>query len=176
MITIAISAVTAGGKTTTVNMLAKVLPNARTLHFDDYNFEGEVNDFYRWVLDGADYHVWNLEPLKEDILKIKTSGRCDYLILDYPFAYCHKTIKDYIDKAFFINTPLDVALARRILRDMKNATADEIRKDLDIYLKYARIAYVQMHKDIIPSVDYVIDGMLKTEEIVEEILKAVAFP
>lgn len=148
MITIAISAVTAGGKTTTVNMLAKVLPNARTLHFDDYNFEGEVNDFYRWVLDGA----------------------------DYPFAYCHKTIKDYIDKAFFINTPLDVALARRILRDMKNATADEIRKDLDIYLKYARIAYVQMHKDIIPSSDYVIDGMLRTEEIVEEILKAMALP
>lgn len=59
---------------------------------------------------------------------------------------------------------------------MKNATADEIRKDLDIYLKYARIAYVQMHKDIIPSSDYVIDGMLKTEEIVEEILKAVALP
>lgn len=171
---IAISAVTAGGKTTTVNELKKILPNAQSLHFDDYAFEGEVENFYQWVLDGADYHVWNLKPLEEDILKIKDSGKCDYLILDYPFAYCHNTIKDYIDKAFFIDTPLDVALARRILRDMKNATADEMRNDLELYLKYARIAFVQMHKDILPSSDYVIDGMLQTEAIVNEIIKAIS--
>ena len=59
----------------------------------------------------------------------------------------------------FIDTPLDVALARRILRDMKDATADEIRNDLKMYLKYARIAFVQMHKDILPSSDYVIEAI-----------------
>ena len=36
--------------------------------FDDYTFEGEVDNFYQWVLDGANYHVWNLKPLEEDIL------------------------------------------------------------------------------------------------------------
>ncbi len=121
------------------------------------------------MLDGANYQVWNLRPLEDDILRIKSAGKCDYLILDYPFAYCHDTIKPYIDAAFFIDTPLDIALARRILRDMRDASADEIRHDLEMYLKYMRIAFVQMQKDILPSSDYVIDGTLSAEEIVNEI-------
>ncbi len=170
MKTISVAAVTAGGKTTIVNELKKRLRNSQSLHFDNYTFEGEADNFFQWVLDGANYHVWNLTPLEEDILKIKSAGKCDYLILDYPFAYCHDTIKPYIDTAFFIDTPLDIALARRILRDMSNASADEIRDDLEVYLKYARIAFIQMQKDILPSSDYVIDGTLGVKEIVNEII------
>ncbi len=39
-------------------------------------------------------------------------------------------------------------MARRVLRDFKDATADDIRRDMEMYLKYARIAYMQMLKDI----------------------------
>ena len=167
---ISVTAVTAGGKTTIVNELKKRLPNSQSLHFDNYTFEGEVDNFFQWVLDGANYHVWNLTPLEDDILKIQSAEICDYLILDYPFAYCHDTIKPYIDTAFFIDTPLDIALARRILRDMSDAAADEIRNDLEVYLKYARIAFIQMQEDILPSSDYVIDGTLSIEEIVNQIV------
>lgn len=167
---ISVAAVTAGGKTTIVSELKKRLRNSQSLHFDNYTFEGEVDNFFQWVLDGANYHVWNLTPLENDILKIKSAGICDYLILEYPFAYCHNTIKPYIDTAFFIDTPLDIALARRILRDMNEASADEIRHDLEIYLKYARISFIQMQKDILPSSDYVVDGTLSIEEIVNEII------
>ncbi|MDE6132381.1 MAG: hypothetical protein K2G04_03260 [Oscillospiraceae bacterium] len=167
---IAVAAVTAGGKTTVVNELKKQLQNSQSLHFDDYTFDGEVDNFYQWVLDGANYNVWNLKPLEEDILKIKAAGIYDYLILDYPFAYCHDTIKPYIDTAFFIDTPLDISLARRILRDMSDATADDIRNDLEIYLKYARISYIQMQKDILPLSDYVIDGTHNVDEIANEII------
>jgi uridine kinase len=170
MKTIAIAAVTAGGKTTAVNGLINRLQNAQKLHFDDYSFEGEVENFNKWVLEGADYNVWNLKPLEDDIIKIKNSGKCDYLILDYPFAYCHKMIKKYIDIAVFIDTPLDIALARRILRDMETSTGNEIRNDLNDYLKYARIAYLQMLKDILPSSDYVIDGSLEVDIIVDELI------
>lgn len=168
---ISIAAVTAGGKTTVVNKLKEKLDNVCTLYFDDYTFEGEVDDFYQWVLDGADYNVWNLTPLEEDIIKIKDSGKYEYLILDYPFAYCNEQIKKYIDKAIFIDTPLDIALARRILRDMSKASGDEIRIDLEFYMKYARIAFVQMQKDVLPSSDYVVDGTLSVDELVEKILK-----
>jgi len=96
---IAIAAVTAGGKTTTVNEIKKQLSNVQTLHFDDYVFEGEVDNFYQWVLDGADYNIWNVEPLVKDILRVKNSGICDYLILDYPFAYYNEQIRKYIDVA-----------------------------------------------------------------------------
>lgn len=170
---IAIAAVTAGGKTTTVKELQKALSNTQALFFDDYTFEGEVEDYHQWVLDGADYNVWNLKPLESDISTIKRSGKCDYLFLDYPFAYQNDLIRPYIDLAIFIDTPLDISLARRILRDMKNATGDEIRDDLAAYLKYARMAFVQMQKDILPSSDYVIDGTKEIGDIVKEIAEII---
>lgn len=141
---IVIGSVTADGKTTVVNAIKGRLPRTASLHFDDYSFEGEVEDFSKWVSEGADVHVWDLSPLKADIERIIRSGEYDYLLLDYPFAYHHQMIKDYLDCCIFIDTPLDIAMARRVLRDMKEATADEIRNEMDIYLKCARIAYVQI--------------------------------
>lgn len=172
MKTIAIAAVTAGGKTTIVNELKKQIANTKVLHFDDYSFEGEVDNYYEWTKQGADYNVWNLSPLVKDVIDIKNSG-CDYLLLDYPFAYCHGGLREYIDCAIFIDTPLDIAMARRVLRDMKNATGDEIRQDMDTYLKYARVAYIQMLKDVLPASDYVIDGTKELDEKVDEIKKII---
>lgn len=170
---ISVAAVTAGGKTTVINALLKKLPNATALYFDDYDFEGAVDDFYKWVIDGADYNVWDLEPLKKDIVKIKESKEYEYLLLDYPFAYCNETIKSLIDTAVFIDTPLDIALARGILRDMKNSSGEEIASLLDYYLNYARVAFVQMQKDVLPSSDYVINGEKSIDEIVDEIVSLI---
>ncbi len=170
---IAIGAVTAGGKTTVVNAIKERLPRTASLHFDNYSFEGEVEDFSKWVSEGADVHVWDLSPLKADIERLIRSGEYDYLLLDYPFAYQHKMIKDYLDCCIFIDTPLDIAMARRVLRDMKEATADEIRNEMDTYLKYTRVAYVQMSEDPTSDYDYVIDGAKELEDIINEAMEIV---
>lgn len=170
---IAIGAVTAGGKTTVVNAIKDRLPRTTSLHFDDYSFEGEVEDFSKWVSEGKDVHVWDLSPLKADIERIIRSGEYDYLLLDYPFAYQHRMIKDYLDCCIFIDTPLDIAMARRVLRDMKEAAADEIRNEMDTYLKYARIVYVQMLKDHLSTSDYVIDGANDFETIINETMEII---
>ena len=75
--------------------------------------------------------------------------------------------------AVFIDTPLDIALARRILRDMCDVSGEEIRSDLRRYLEYARVAFVQMQKDILPSSDYVIDGTESMESITEKIINII---
>ncbi len=66
-----------------------------------------------------------------------------------------------------------IMIAERVLRDMKNATGDEIRQDMDTYLKYARVAYIQMLKDVLPASDYVIDGTKELDEKVDEIKKII---
>lgn len=170
---IAVGAVTAGGKTTVVNAIKDRLPRTSSLHFDDYSFEGEVENFSKWVSEGADVNVWNLSPLKTDIERIIRSGEYDYLLLDYPFAYQHQMIKGYLNCCIFIDTPLDIAMARRVLRDMKEAAADEIRNEMDMYLKYSRIAYVQMRKDHLSASDYVIDGAKELEDIINEAMEIV---
>jgi len=173
IVIIAVAGVTAGGKTTTINELKKKMKGAKSLHFDDYDFEGEVDDFHQWVMDGADYNVWNLEPLKKDILKLTKDNEAQYILLDYPFAYKNDLIKPFIDCTIFIDTPLDIAMARRVLRDMHNATGDEIREDMSFYLKYARIAYEEMLNSILPNSDYVIDGSMQLDEIVKQIMDIV---
>ena len=165
---IAVSAVTGGGKTTVVNAMKERLPNSTSLHFDDYTFEGEVEDFAAWNASGADVHVWDLSPLRADIERIIRSGAYDFLLLDYPFAYQHRMIKDYLDCCIFIDTPLDIAMARRILRDMQTASADEICNETDAYLKYARAVYVQMQTEHRSAADHVIDGAKPLAEIVHE--------
>lgn len=170
---IAVGAVTAGGKTTVVNSIKDRLPRTVSLHFDNYSFDGEVEDFSKWVSEGADVNVWDLSPLKMDIERIIRSDEYDYLLLDYPFAYQHQMIKDYLDCCIFIDTPLDIAIARRIIRDMKEATADDIRNEMDAYLKYARIAYVQMLKQHLSVSDYVIDGAKELETIINETMEII---
>ena len=117
--------------------------------------------------------MWNLEPLKEDILKFKDDNVVRYILLDYPFAYKNDLIKPFIDCTIFIDTPLDIAMARRVLRDMHNATGEEIREDMSFYLKYARIAYEEMINTILPNSDYVVDGSMKLDEIVEQIINII---
>ncbi len=170
---IAIGAVTAGGKTTVVNAIKERLPRTASLHFDDYSFEGEVDDFPKWLSEGADVNVWDLVPLRSDIENIIQSGEYDYLLLDYPFAYQHKTIKDHLDRCIFIDTPLDIALARRVIRDMKDTSADDIRNEMYTYLKCAREVYVRMQKEHLSVSDYVIDGAKELEDIINEAVEII---
>lgn len=171
---IAIGAVTAGGKTTVVNAIKDRLPRTTSLHFDDYSFDGEVDDFTKWVSKREGYYnVWDLSPLKADVERIINSGGYDYLLLDYPFAYQNKMMKDYLDCCIFIDTPLDIAMARRVLRDMKGASADDIRNEMNTYLNSTRICYVQMLTDILPTSDYVIDGAKELEDIINEAMEII---
>lgn len=85
--------------------------------------------------------------------------------MDYPFARLHDKLKN-IDLTIFIDTPLDIAMARRILRDYSNKNAEAILDDLSHYLSGGRSGYESMLKTIKPNSDLIIDGLLPTEEIV----------
>lgn len=170
---IAISAVTAGGKTTVVRALSERLPNAAALYFDDYTFAGAVEDYAKWYAEGADVHVWDLSPLRDDIEAVIRSGRYDWLLLDYPFAYRHEMLREYLDCCIFLDTPLDIAMVRRVLRDMQNASAQEIRAEMEAYLQYARPVYLQMQKEQLASADHVIDGAQPLETIIREVTETV---
>lgn len=82
-------------------------------------------------------------------------------------------MNEYIDLTIFIDTPLDVAMARRILRDFKNSNAEEIKIDMQSYLSGAREAYLAMLSTVKPNSDVVIDGTQGKEEIVESVIQII---
>jgi uridine kinase len=166
-IVISIAAVSGGGKTTISTNLEEKLKKSKTIFFDDYDFDGP-NDMIEWIEHGSNPDEWDLSPLIKDIKKLLIDP-LDYIILDFPFAYLHSQTREFIDYTVFIDTPLDVALARRIIRDFKDSPAENILLDLENYLDRGRRGYLTMLKTTKPNSDLIVDGTLPISEIVNTI-------
>lgn len=167
---VAIAAVSGGGKTTVTKRLAKMLSNSAALYFDEYEFEREPDDLCEWVEHGADPGEWDLTPLVQDVDRLaKQRPPLDFIILDYPFAYSQKEMNPYIDFTVFIDTPLDIAMARRLLRDFSEGSIEEVREEMDIYLNRARLAFLHMLQTVKPDSDVIIDGTMPIDGIAEVI-------
>jgi uridine kinase len=164
---IAIAGVSGGGKTIIANRLSDRLPNSSVLFFDNYDFEGP-NDMIGWVDRGSIYEEWNLSPLIIDLEGL-LQDNFDYIVLDYPFSYNHSQLRSYIDFTVFIDTPLDIAMARRILRDFHNSSTEIIMKEMDNYLLQGRRGYLEMLKTIKPNSELIVDGSQAVATLVEEI-------
>ena len=173
-IVISIAAVSGGGKTTVINELKKRLPLSKAVYFDDYDFKECPDNFYQWVQNGADYNAWNLEILAKDIELLLNNADFNYLLLDYPFAYKNDRIAPLIDYAIFIDTPLDIAMARRFLRDFIDKPSNLLKDDFNHYLSHGRVAYLEMLKTIKPNSNFVVDGSLSVDIIVNKVMEQIS--
>lgn len=73
--------------------------------------------------------------------------------MDFPFAYKHFKTSKLIDFAVFIDTPLDIAMARRVTRDFKGNSVENIFLDMNNYISKGRRGYLEMLKTIKPNSD-----------------------
>lgn len=158
---ITVAAVSGGGKTTVTERLSQKLTNSKALYFDSYNFDNGPADICKWIDDGANYDEWVFTPLIHDIQHLIREGN-----VDYPFAYLNSEMREFIDVTIFIDTPLDIAMARRILRDFKEDTIDEIHNDLKHYMTFVRKAYLEAIHTVKPNSDIVLDGSLSVSKII----------
>lgn len=172
---ISIAAVSGGGKTTITEQLINKLSNSKALYFDDYEFDECPGDICKWVDEGANYNEWVLTPLITDVhfLLNNHTQPLNYILLDYPFAYLNNGMREYIDFTIYIDTPLDIAMARRILRDFTESPIDDVQNDLINYLSDGRAAYLEMINTVKPNSDIVIDGSLNLTLIVNQILEGI---
>ena len=182
---ISVAALSGGGKTTIVGALTKRLNNSAVIYFDDYGDAVDIDrDINGWSADGNDYNEWHTEPIAADIKRLLNEPY-DYIILEYPFGYLNHCVGKYIDVSVFIDTPLDIALARRIMRDYTDrskesnfglADVDEVSliaidKELRFYMAHSRPTYVRAIETQRPAADLVVDGTKSPEEIVEMIIE-----
>ena len=72
-----------------------------------------------------------------------------------------------IDKSILIDTPLDIALVRRIIRDFSDKSKEEIIKELNSCTTIRK--YFLYNNDIKQYCGFIVDGCLSINEIVEEI-------
>jgi uridine kinase len=174
---IAVSAPVGGGKSSLVRGLARAFPGAATIHFDHYETltERPVEEMKRWLRDGADVDELVIERLPEDLARLKAGTAVvdptgveiapgDYVFFETPFARQHPATGALIDMSIWIDTPLDVALARNLREFVRRP---EMRADLshwlgpylDSYLDVVRDLLLLQHEMIGGDADLVLDGM-----------------
>ena len=164
----AVNAISGGGKTAAVRELQKRLANSKALYFDDRNYDSDsgIEDTVEWVEAGADVNLWDLTRLAGDIDNlIKESP--EFIIMDYPFGYKHNLIAPYLDYSVFIDTPLDIALARRVIRDYDAETIVSIFDDMRFYFERGRNADLFGLDFGKENADFIVCGSLKLDEIAE---------
>ena len=172
---IAISALSGGGKTALAKALLPLLPGAQALYFDDIPgwLLPEGMDYCEWSEAGADYSLWNLSALEDGLRRLLVQGPA-FILVDYPFGRAHPVIAPYLDLALWIDTPLDIALARHILRDYlrrdpaRRPIEDPVahlERSLDFYLARHRQAALVHEAAVRPTCDAVLDGALPLAEL-----------
>lgn len=166
-----ISGVTAGGKTTLIQALAKKHPEARILSFDDYRIDALPSapsfDYFKEEPIPA-IQQYDLTLLMADFHLLY--GKVPYFLIDFPFGKCHDTLTPSIDWAVFLQTPFDLALARQIQRDYKKEANPQVILDwCHTYATFVQPLIILHEKIVYPSVDQVIDGEIPLTDKIQQL-------
>ena len=124
---IAVSSVSGGGKTTLVKSAAFLL-RGTTLDFDDYaSISQYPPDLKKWVEDGADVNEWKTPQFAQDLAALRRGESIvspldgasilpsEFIVIEEPMGRERVEMASLIDFVAVIDTPLDIALARRLL-------------------------------------------------------------
>jgi uridine kinase len=186
---IGICGIRGAGKSLLTHELSKSL-NATALFWDNFDpISKAPDDYVKWYQTTRDYNEWQYDALAEVLKQLKAGKKVvcpitkkeltptNYIIFDAPLGRKHIKTGQYIDYAIFLNTPLDIALARRILRDFRdksNLNIAEIFEELDTYLTTSRPLYM-IDYETPDDFDLDIDGSLPVDQLVTDIEKWLKF-
>jgi uridine kinase len=174
---ITINAVSGGGKTTLARLIQESLPASVLFCFDDFSDTNIVpKDFYEWSKRGAGPLAIDCPGMAEAVQRAIQHGSFDYIVLDCPLGREHPRFSGLINMAIFIDTPLDVAMARRIIRDHTSesdispeARLKQLRAEMFDYLERARYPYLEAYKQKSAS-NLVLDGWSALEDLRDQVL------
>lgn len=178
---IGISGISGAGKTTVTQELAKTL-NATALFWDDFDdISVSPKDYVAWFHTGQNYEAWYYPDLATALNSLKLGQKVHHpalnisliptpnIIFDAPMGRLHKQTGKYIDVWIHIHIHLDVALARRMIRDLQREpkSCSEVKEDLQYYLDQSRPLFFDNEER--HEADHVIDGTLSIEDKVKAI-------
>lgn len=176
---IGISGISGAGTTTLTKALGTAL-NATTIFWDDFDDISESHDdLVEWFKSSKDYGAWHYPALEETLKTLKAglsmkhpaSGQdlppSSVVIFDAPLGRMHRATGQYIDLLIHLDTSMDVALSRRVLRDYREKPK-EIIDDLEWYLADGRPLFDASETK--KTADLVLNGDLPIAQLVKSAL------
>jgi uridine kinase len=175
---IAINSVSGGGKTALAKLLQESLPASVIFCFDDFDATNLYpEDFYEWWKRGADLSEFDCPGMRKAVDDEIERAAVEFIIIDYPFGREHPRFQTLIDLSVFVDTPLDVAMARRIIRDQRvldgesaTAVVDRLREQMAYYLERGRFPYLDTDRHKAGS-DLILNGCFSMQELANQVLE-----
>jgi uridine kinase len=194
---IAIGGTSGSGKSELVKRVASLLGEATTLFFDDYaSVSTYPSDFGAWIRDGANPNEWKTPRFATDLLALRQGESISppggavrresarYIVVEEPFGRERQEMREAIDLVAIVDLPLEVALARRIRRNIQPGLEDStasveclrsLNQFLDAYLDGPiREGYLVINRTALATCDVILDGLKPIEELAEQVVQAAA--
>jgi uridine kinase len=189
---IAIAGHSGAGKSTLIRSLVRRLGNARELSTDSYRSTSLYPDSKQWIEAGADPNEFKM-PRFDEALRSLVHGKsilhpesgieiqpATFLVLEEHFGRGRETICDLIDFVVYLDTPLEVAYIRKLARktdflpweDDPPLFLKHLRENMEWYQRIGRSFYLAVSERVRQNCDLMIDGMLPTEVLAEQVMRA----
>lgn len=167
-VSIGVSAAAGGGKSTLVRALGERIDGAVMVFFDDHPVTMPTNPL-QWLADGADFNDWKSDSLEAELTSLREQKVP--IVFEAPLGRAHNATGRFIDFLVFIDTPLEVALARWVRRRLgESSSVEEIPVLLDIYETVLRPVYLEQRRQVMPGADLVVDGLQDVEVWVDQVM------
>lgn len=187
------------GKSTLARALAQALGDAVVVHIDDYQrvTEQPLRQIAQWMDRGADFDEFPIPLLPDHLARLKRGeavlepvrmreiAPARYILFETHFGRAHRATGQHIDLLAWVDTPLDVALARN-LRDLLHPMLSDPRvtpdRDrvawlddyLQSYLGSVRGLLALQAQRVGAEADVVVQGSEALPRQVEQLQRAIA--
>ena len=187
---LALSGIPGAGKTTLTKAFQRRFGETPVVYYDNFQTithmtHAQVSD---WFGRGANPNEFELADLVSELSRqtqpIDGAQRRPLLLFETPFGRMHQATGGFIDFLVWVDTPLDMALARAVLAFLHIAQRDRSRNAAEEFIKWQtqymqnypviRPMYVAQRETISASADLVLDGHKSPDESVQLILGAIA--
>jgi uridine kinase len=184
---IGISGTSGSGKSMLLRELSARLPDTVSLAFDDYISVSNVPaDIVGWLDAGADLNAFQTPQLATNLAALRAGKKvhspqgqmiapAPFLLVEEPFGRARRELQGLLDLVVFLDTPMDIALARRVIRTLESGSreaTDQLRHvvtDLKAFLQAGRRAYQVAVDEARRTSDIVLDGTLPPQSWIETV-------
>jgi uridine kinase len=189
---IAVAGHPGAGKSAVVQGLVQALGDASAIHMDSYEtitFK-PIGEIAQWMKDGADIDAFTFPQLEQDLQRLLQGATIveprtgqevlprKYILFETQFGKAHRATGRHVDLLIWIDTPLDIALARVIraltasfLREhdaqMLAQRVQWLQNYLDNYLGTVRALMAMQKQKVAALADVVIDGQGPLPDVVQ---------
>jgi uridine kinase len=162
------------GKTTLTRHLHKIFPQSRIVYYDQFQTITQMGheQVRAWFARGGDPNEFALSELAAELTRQtqrpSEDGKRALVIYETPFGRMHRTTGAFIDFLVWIDTPLDLALARATLAFLQLAQREKSGRAALAFVQWQeqyminypmiRPMYIAQRDTILGAADLVVDG------------------